>query len=358
MRADGSLVESFSASSSGRLNVSEKTLLIAPENDLWRDMTYYVLIDSTVIIGSSGAPFPGITAAGVWSFSIPEYPTMKVGNSAQAYGTTISDFTVPSESGGKLIVTASWELGDSNPPMVTWKGSQAFTVAARAPFGRHAIILYLDQPAAGTGDIVFTFPTSTGARISALYVSRAKSGVTSVSSGTGSARNITSSDPNSLVVGAYTINGSPSITGPLAQALYNGDSGSSTGNAGFQVEELTGEHSYTWSVANSSQDASAIAVFAPLQPAQPAIVTLDPSNPTEMDFVTVADQKYFRLSFSRDPDEPIAMIEGFSSGDLVTWSSDSTVVEVDTPLLFRVRDSVPYKAGVSRFMKLKFTFPE
>ncbi len=124
----GNVVETFVAASSTRLAFSGRQLIIDPSLDLDWKATYQIEIDPAAVVDNDNASFPGITSG----FSTPEYPTIKVGNSAQAYGTTISDFTVPSESDGKLIVTASWESGNSNPPMVTWKGSQAFTVAARA----------------------------------------------------------------------------------------------------------------------------------------------------------------------------------------------------------------------------------
>lgn len=166
----------------------------------------------------------------------------------------------------KLIVTASWELGDGSIS-ATWKGNEQFLIAKQADRGRNSAILYLDDPSPGTGNVVVTFGANTGSRISVMLVSGAEKGVSSATSeGAGTAGSLTTSADNSLVVGVYTTNGtSGAITGPFSNGLHNGDSGSSRGDAGYQLETSAGLKNYTWTVSSPDGDAYSLAEFLPIQ---------------------------------------------------------------------------------------------
>jgi len=88
---------------------------------------------------------------------------------------------------------------------------------------------------------------------------------------------------------------------------------------------------------------------------------LDPNvpspNPTQFDQTTIGASSYLRLSVTRDPSKVSVLIEGLSSNNLVDWSTDNTVIEVNTPSLFRVRDSQPLETNDQRFIKLRFSLP-
>jgi methionine-rich copper-binding protein CopC len=81
----------------------------------------------------------------------------------------------------------------------------------------------------------------------------------------------------SFVTGVYTSNGLPTIAGPFASTLYNGDSGSSAGNAGYQVAPTAGSANFTWTVSAPSADNNALAAFAPAS-AAPVIIATNPAD--------------------------------------------------------------------------------
>jgi methionine-rich copper-binding protein CopC len=79
------------------------------------------------------------------------------------------------------------------------------------------------------------------------------------------------------VTGAYTSNNSPTITGPFASILYNGDAGSCVGNAGYQLVPTAGPATYTWTVSAPLEDSHALAAFVPAA-AAPVITTTSPAD--------------------------------------------------------------------------------
>jgi methionine-rich copper-binding protein CopC len=197
---------------------------------------------------------------------------------------TISNFTVPSGSYRKLVLTASWEQGSPASISATWNGTQNFTTAVKSAAGRNAAILYLDDPTPGTGNIVVTFSGSTQSRVGVLSMVGAARGVARTSTTSGISGTLIVPVDGSLVTGVYTSNGLPTITGPFASTLYNGDSGSSSsaGNAGYQIVPMAGSTNYTWEVSAPSSDNNALAAFAPAA-AAPVITTTNPAaNTTDM----------------------------------------------------------------------------
>ena len=202
--------------------------------------------------------------------------------STTATTNTISNFTVPSGSYRKLVLTASWEQGNPATISATWNGSQNFTTAIKSASGRNAAILYLDDPTPGTGNIVVTFATATQSRVGVLSLVGTARGVARTSTSSGISGSLAVPVNGSLVTGVYTTNGPttgnlPTITGPFASTLYNGDSGSCDGNAGYEIVPTAGSANYTWTVSAPSADNNALAAFVPAA-AAPVIITTSPAD--------------------------------------------------------------------------------
>jgi methionine-rich copper-binding protein CopC len=189
---------------------------------------------------------------------------------------TITTFTVPSGSNRKLVLFASWESGNRGIS-ATWNGTQNFTAAINSASDRNAAILYLDAPTAGTGNIVVTFPGNATSRIGVLSLVGVAPGVARTSRASGRSGSLNHPVDGSFVAGVYTSNGSPTIDGPFSTTLYNGDSGSCEGNAGYQVMLAEGTANYTWSVSAPSADSHALAAFVPAS-AAPVMLSTSPAD--------------------------------------------------------------------------------
>jgi hypothetical protein len=201
--------------------------------------------------------------------------------SASSLTNTLTGFTVDAGSNRKLVLAASWE--STNPGIsATWNGTQNFTVAVSSANGRNSAVLYLDDPTPGTGNIVVTFPVTlpNGSRVGALSLVGAARGVARTSASSGVSGSLALPVDESFVAGVYTSNGSPTISGPLASTLYNGDSGSCAGNAGYQTVPTAGLANYTWTVSAPSGDKNALAAFVPAAAAPVIIATSPPDNAT------------------------------------------------------------------------------
>jgi methionine-rich copper-binding protein CopC len=193
-----------------------------------------------------------------------------------AQTTNTINFTVPSGSNRKLVLIASWE----NPNQgisATWNGTQNFSAAVNSTSDRNAAILYLDAPTTGTGDIVVTFPASTRSRVGVLSLVGVAPGVARTATSSGRSGSLNLPVDWSFVTGVYTSNGAPTITDPFASILYNGDSGSCVGNAGYQTVPTAGPATYTWTVSNPLEDSHALAAFVPAV-AAPVIITTSPAD--------------------------------------------------------------------------------
>jgi hypothetical protein len=195
---------------------------------------------------------------------------------------TISNFTVPSGSYRKLVLAASWEQGSPAGISATWNGTQNFTTAVKSASGRNAAILYLDDPTPGTGNIVVTFSSTTQSRVGVLSLVGAARGVARTSTSSGVSGSLIVPVNESLVTGVYTSNGLPTITGPFASTLYNGDSGSSAGNAGYQMVPTAGSANFTWTVSAPVADNNALAAFVPASAAPVIIATSPADNATDV----------------------------------------------------------------------------
>jgi hypothetical protein len=226
---------------------------------------------------------------------------------------TISNFTVADGTNRKLVLTASWENG--NPGLsATWNGTQNFTVAVSSAAGRNAAILYLDDPTPGTGNIVVTFPVASRSRVGVLSLAGAARGVARTSTSSGVSGSLIAPVNESFVTGVYTSNNAPTITGPFASTLYNGDSGSSAGNAGYQIVPTAGSANYTWTVSAPVADNNALAAFVPTAGAPVIIASSPADNATDV----LVDANLV-ANFS----EPV--VKGTGSITLKRTSNNSTV---------------------------------
>ncbi len=209
--------------------------------------------------------------------------TIEVSGSTQRYQetdsltNTISSFNVPDGANRKLVLMASWEQPGPASISATWKGTQNFTTAVKSATGRNATILYLDDPAPGAGNIVVTFAAATQSRVGVLSLAGVAPGVARTSTSTGFSGSLIVPVNQSLVIGGYTSNNLPTITGPFTSTLYSGDSGSSAGNAGYRMVATAGLANYTWTVSAPSSDNNALAAFVPVV-AAPVITTISPAD--------------------------------------------------------------------------------
>jgi hypothetical protein len=315
--ADDSVVESFDVESSPRISFSGATITIDPTHHLDPSAGYYVTMDATAVVGIVGIPFQGLSGKTAWSFTAAGIRVIASASNAITTQTgnanTITGFTVA--AGSKLVLAASWE--EPNPGIsATWNGSEPFTVAVNSAGGRNSAILYLDNPTPGTGNIVVTFAAPTGSRVGVLSVLDAAPGVAQTSNRNGPIGSLDLPVDGCLVVGVYTSNDFPTIAGPFANTLYNGNSGSSTGHAGHQVIPSSGIGDFAWTVSAPTGDNHVLAAFVP-SAAAPVIVAKTPAadaNGVEVDTNLVA-------TFS----EPV--MAGGSGAIWLRKSSDNSTVE-------------------------------
>ena len=80
-------------------------------------------------------------------------------------------------------------------------------------------------------------------------------------------------------------------------------------------------------------------------------------NPIGLDWVSIGEQRYPRLSVARDPAATGVTLHGESSDNLTdgSWSTARMVVEEDSPGLFRVRSMDPASSTPQRFLRLDFS---
>jgi hypothetical protein len=178
---------------------------------------------------------------------------------------TITGFSPGITGNSKLVVLASWEQGTAGIAGVTYAGLD-FTEVISSAAGRQSSIWYLDLDAVSpaTGDVVVTFNIETDSRIGVLSLINAASGapVTTVANSATPIVTLNHTTYNSLSVGVYTENGNGALSSNFANTLYSGNSGSSVGNAGYQLQGVPGDYTYTWA-NNETNPVIAAAVFAP-----------------------------------------------------------------------------------------------
>ena len=183
---------------------------------------------------------------------------------------TLAAVETPIGVNRKLLVTVSWEGG--NQITGIHYGSQSLTEVVTVSSGRKASIWYLDAPAFGSYDVEVSFDVPTEARIGALSLQQAASGLPEqINSAASVLTGDLSSSAYALVLGVYTENGGGALSSNFTNTLYSGASGSSVSDAGYQVETVAGVKSYTWSAANDSSVVALVSVAY-----EPSAVTLDP----------------------------------------------------------------------------------
>jgi hypothetical protein len=184
----------------------------------------------------------------------------------------------------KLVVTASWESGTSGIAGVTYAGV-SFSEAVSIYAGRQSSIWYLDldEQSPSSGDVVVTFNAPTDSRIGVLSLENAAPGVPveTVADTVVTTLALTAAAHNSLSVGVYTENGTGALSSDFADTLYTGNSGSSVGNAGYQLEAVAGAQSYLWTAGNNAS-ASAVANFAPALPGVAKLADDDADGMTDL----------------------------------------------------------------------------
>lgn len=263
----GQTIETFDAATSSRLSYSGSQLVVDPADDLRSQSSYEMIMPAGAVVGLTGKPFAGLANSGDWNFTTASSDPVVLGTVERTDADTtdalhtISGYSVPSSSGQKLILVASWENA-SSVVTATWMGSQNFTTAVNSGGGRNAAILYLDNPAAGTGDIVLTFGAATASRLGVLRVSGLANGVSITSSAIGPSGSLTTTVANSLVVGVHSNNGTVLMTHPFANNLMRGDSGSSTGCAGYGFQASAAQQTYAWTGTNANDNHS-LTAFVP-----------------------------------------------------------------------------------------------
>lgn len=216
-------------------------------------------------------------ASGAFQINVEKSAMHYDSDSATAVN-TISGFTVVAGSGRKLVLSVNYESA-TVLSTVTY-GGQSFIKAVDNAATRAVQIWYLDDPAVGTADIVATFSGNARSLMGVVSLQNAAAGGPVVSNKTAvsSARSITLTTPapNTFVIGCYTENNTGPITGPFVNSLYNGNSGSSWSDAGYQNEASAGQKTYTWSALDPSA-AIAVAGFAAIPP-QINLIALTPGQ--------------------------------------------------------------------------------
>lgn len=197
---------------------------------------------------------------------------------------TIANFAPVIGADCKLVVTASWESGTSGIASVSYAG-ESFSEAVSSYGGRQSSIWYLDldEQSPSSGDVVVTFNAPTDSRIGVLSLENAASGVPveTVADTVVTTLALTAAAHNSLSVGVYTENGTGALSSDFADTLYTGNSGSSVGNAGYQLEAVAGAQSYLWTAGNNAS-ASAVANFAPALPGVAKLADDDADGMTDL----------------------------------------------------------------------------
>ncbi len=196
--------------------------------------------------------------------------TVIAGGRAQHYETSetatsnvIANFSPATGTGSKLVVAASWESNTAVITNVTY-GSQNFTQAIFRNNGRNSAIWYLDAPSLSSGNVTVRFSAATGSRVGVLSLLNVAQGAPEQTSSAinSTTLGLTNLSINALVMGVYTENGAGALSSNFGNTLYSGDSNSSVGNAGYQVEAVAGAKIYTWSATTSG----CVAVAASFSP--------------------------------------------------------------------------------------------
>jgi len=194
-------------------------------------------------------------------------------NSAEYHGSTAAtthtlSFETISDDNGKLVVTIGSETS-ATLDSVTY-GGVALTQAASTGTSRLAAVYYLDDPAAGTADLVVTFSGDARTRIGAVSLGNAADGV-SVTADADAVNDVslsvdlTTIKKDTLVIAAYTQNGGGLTTEPYSagERISYGDSGSSFTSTGYvQVPTISGPTTYTWTISVAQSCDAVLVGFA------------------------------------------------------------------------------------------------
>jgi hypothetical protein len=80
-------------------------------------------------------------------------------------------------------------------------------------------------------------------------------------------------------------------------------------------------------------------------------------NPVTTSIVTIDGERYLQVSIPKNPDASDATIAVQASPEIApaTWSSDGLVIEENTSVLLRVRDTIPVSSVARRFFRIQVT---
>ena len=213
-------------------------------------------------------------------------------NSAEFYNSTAlavvtNSVDVISDPNGKLVVTIGAESG-ATINSVTYGGvALSAAVDNNHENNRIAAVYYLDDPVAGTDDLVVTFDASTKCRIGAVSLGNAADGVSvtadAVSATTASLSvDLTTTQKDTLVIAAFSQNdqGNGTTVQPYSaeERISHGDSGSSFSSSGYvQVPVASGPTTYTWTIASAEACDAVLAGFA-----SAGEITFVPTSPVQV----------------------------------------------------------------------------
>jgi len=248
-------------------------------------------------------------------------------NSAEFYNSTAATVVtnsvdVVSDPNGKLVVTIGAESG-ATINSVTYGGvALSAAIDNNHENNRIAAVYYLDDPVAGTDDLVVTYSEAARSRIGAVTLGNAADGVSvtadAVSATTASLSvDLTTTQKDTLVVGAFSQNnqGNGTTVQPYStdQRISHGDSGSSFTSSGYvQVPVASGPTSYIWTIASAEACDAVLAGFA-----SAGAITFAPTSPVQ---VRNAQTQY----------------EGDASDNIHTFADFRVIDAVDSKLVVAV----------------------
>ena len=182
----------------------------------------------------------------------------------------LEDFVVVDAADSKLVVAVGGE-SISDTTSVTY-GGIALTLAASIN-SQDTSIWYLDDPVAGSADIVVTLTNSGKSRIVALSLGNAADGIGSeaVLRNAGTTQldiDLATVAPNTLLLGAFVNNGSGISSTPFdsGETVASGSSGSSTMHVGYitEVDIVDPAATYSWVNAGPNRCSAVLVGISPV----------------------------------------------------------------------------------------------
>lgn len=209
--------------------------------------------------------------------------------------TIISNFTVTSDPNGKLVVTIGAETGNSINSILY--GSDPLTLAISSSGSRVSAIWYLDNPSAGTADIVVNWSGNSEARIGALNIGNVANGVDVVETimvadepGTVSI-DVTTTFPDTLLIAVANRNnpgGNWSVFPyDVNNSIMIGDAGSCNVASGYLTVPNPTTDSYSFANGSDRGNIISVAGFIPFSQTQESF-----ENVTQDTYITEVNYNF------------------------------------------------------------------